>query len=395
VELLKDGRIAVFDGLRGIAIVMVVWLHVWGISWQSVVIPGINFSLQPIPEAGFIGVPLFFFISGFVLLLPFAHARLTGRTPPSWKHFYLRRGLKIVPSYVLCMIVLIAFGFQTYASWHEALRDVAFHLLFIHNWFAATYESITVPMWSLGVEIQFYVLFPLIALAFLRMPLVTALGMVAVANGWRIWCLLSNHYFFEQRLAQLPAHLDFFAAGMLCAFAYVWIAVKRPALGERKLWFSALMLAGFLGFWLLLSDCYAHRYDNEWAQPWNVEHRTLLALAFLAMGLGALFAARLLQRVLGNPLLIFLAAISYNLYLWHLPIVLELRKHHIPPYATADPHDDKGWMLAFQFVALPLALAAAALVTYGFEQPILRLGKRRRETRPTAMPIAPETLAET
>jgi len=391
VELVRDGRIAVIDGLRGIAITMVVWLHVWGISWQSVTIPFVNVSLQPIPEAGFIGVPLFFFISGFVLLLPFAHARLTGATPPTWKHFFLRRALKIVPSYLLCIAVLIAIGFQTYPSLADALRDVGFHLLFIHNWFAVTYESITVPMWSLGVEIQFYVLFPLLAIAFLRAPIVTTLGMLAIANGWRFWSLLSDHYFFEQRLAQLPAHLDFFAAGMLCAFVYAAIATKRPALANRTLLFSVVMIAGFAAFWLLLNDCYVHRFDKEWAQPWNVQHRSLLAVSFFAMGLGALFASRWLQRTLANPVLIFLAAISYNLYLWHLPILLELRKYHIPPFATADPHSDPKWMLAFGFVALPLALAVAALFTYGFEAPILRLGKRRRETRPSVTPNAPET----
>ena len=55
-----------------------------------------------------------------------------------------------------------------------------------------------------------------------------------------------------------------------------------------------------------------------------------------------------------------------------------------------DPH----WMFVFNFVALPVAIAVSALITYGFEQPILRLGRRRRDLRPTAMPIAAETVAE-
>jgi peptidoglycan/LPS O-acetylase OafA/YrhL len=83
------------------------------------------------------------------------------------------------------------------------------------------------------------------------------------------------------------------------------------------------------------------------------------------------------------------------MYLWHQPIVRALVQHHIPPYANPDPHLDAHWMVAFWFVALPAIVAVSALVTYGFEQPILRLGKRRRELRPTVMPIAPETVAET
>jgi len=70
-------------------------------------------------------------------------------------------------------------------------------------------------------------------------------------------------------------------------------------------------------------------------------------------------------------------------------------QHHLPPYATADPHDDPKWKLVYWLVAVPAAIAVSALVTYGVEQPLLRLGKRRRDLRPTPVPIAPETVAET
>jgi len=395
MELVRGGRIATIDGLRGIAILIVVWYHFWQISWQGAEIPFTGISLQPIPETGFLGVDLFFFISGFVLMLPYAHARLTGAPPPTLAHFFSRRFLKIVPSYVLAIVLMIAIGYQTYAHPADAVKDVGFHLLFIHNWFAATNGSIDSVMWSLGAEIQFYVLFPLIVPAFVRWPLRSALALFAVANGWRLWAMLSNHYFYAQRLEQLPAYVDLFAAGMLAAFAYVAIATRRPELAQRRRLFTALSVAGFIAFGALVLNLYGHRWsDHPWPETWKVEWRSAIALAYLAIGLGSLFAVRGYQVLLANRALLFLAAISYNLYLWHQPLGRILVKLHVPPYVTADPHDDRHWMFVFQFVAIPLVLAVAALLTYAFEQPILRLGKRRRTTRPTPAPIAVETVAE-
>jgi peptidoglycan/LPS O-acetylase OafA/YrhL len=395
MDLVRGGRIATIDGLRGIAIALVVWFHLWQIDWKNATIPFVTLSLQPIAETGFLGVALFFFISGFVLTLPYTQAHLGGTTPPSLRHFAGRRFLKIVPSYVLCGAVMLAIGYHSYATFADAARDVAFHLLFIHNWFAATNTSIDGVMWSLGVEIQFYVLFPLLILAFVRRPVVLALALFAVANGWRIWCMLSSHFYYEQRLAQLPGYIDFFAAGMLAAFAYVAIATRRPGLAQRRWAFTALSAAGFVALTLLANDCYIHRYDHEWPQLWAVQWRSALALACFAAALGSLFAVRGFQLALANPALLFLAAISYNLYLWHQSLANILVHLRLPPYAGVDPHDDPHWMLTYWFVAIPVALGVSALITYGFEQPILRLGKRSRGARPTTVPAAPETVVET
>jgi peptidoglycan/LPS O-acetylase OafA/YrhL len=382
MELVRGGRIATIDGLRGIAILLVVWFHFWQVSWQSAVVPFVNLSLQPLAETGFIGVALFFFISGFVLLVPYAQAHLAGKPAPTLRRFASRRFFKIVPSYVLAIAALIAIGYQTYPNLAAGAKDVGFHLLFVHNWFASTNGSITGPMWSLAVEIQFYLIFPLLALAFVRRPIITTIALFAIANGWRVWCMLADHYYYEQRLAQLPGYIDFFAAGMLAAFAYVAIATRRPQLAHRRWAFTALSIAGFVALWLLMVNCYDHRFDKEWPQLWVVEWRSTVALACLAIGLGSLFAVRGYQRALANPVLLFLAAISYNLYLWHQPLALILVKLHVPPYASADPHGDTRWMLAFGFVAAPVALGVSAALTYGFEQPILRWGKRRGDLRP-------------
>ena len=83
MELVRGGRIATIDGLRGIAIAAVVWFHLWQISWTWAFVPYTSISLQPLAEAGFLGVALFFFISGFVLMLPYAQAHLAGTPRPT------------------------------------------------------------------------------------------------------------------------------------------------------------------------------------------------------------------------------------------------------------------------------------------------------------------------
>jgi peptidoglycan/LPS O-acetylase OafA/YrhL len=377
MELASGRRIATIDGMRGLAIVLVVWYHVWETCWQPSVIPFVNVSLQPIVETGWLGVELFFFISGFVLMLPIARDRLLDKPLPSWRTFFEKRVLKIVPSYVLCIAVLLALGVQSFPSVSAEVRDVVFHLLFVHNWFSVSYWTIDGAMWSLGVEIQFYVIFPLLAIAFVRAPVIVAAAMIAVANAWRIWALSVNHYFLAQREAQLPAYLDLFAIGMLCAFGYVYLALRRPEITRHAWAFSALMVAGLVAFWFLAANCYdiAHT-QPEWPEPWKVEHRSLVGLTFAGVALGSLFAFPLVQRMLANPVLLFLAAISYNLYLWHQPIVYAFLGHHVPPYATIDPHDDRVWMRNFFLMTIPASILVATLVTYAFERPIMRLRRR-------------------
>src|SRR5271165_2361161 len=95
----SEGRLGVLDGLRGIAVLLVLWYHVWEISWLS---PGSMLAF--IPATGFVGVTLFFFLSGFVISYPFVTAQAQGKPRPSWRHFARRRFIKIVPSYVLSIV---------------------------------------------------------------------------------------------------------------------------------------------------------------------------------------------------------------------------------------------------------------------------------------------------
>ncbi len=362
-------RLSVLDGLRGIAVLLVLWYHIWEISWLAAPLP----ALQFIPETGFIGVDLFFFISGFVIAYPFVKAAFRNEPAPRWGDFAFRRAMKIVPSYVLSIAVVIAIGYAHFTSPAQALRDVGSHLLFIHTWWPQTYGSINGVLWTLAVEVQFYVCFPLIWSGFSRRPFVTAAAMILASLAWRSYaqtCCWTTST--ELMIENLPGYLDVFAAGMLSAYAYVRL---RERGADRRVQIAATLVAvaGFAALTLLLENLWSMRTADQWSTAWAIHNRTLVAGAFVLMGLGSLLALPYWQRVIANPALLFFAAISYNLYLYHQVFARELLAWHVPPSASADPKLDPHWQLTYTVVAFSVTIAQAALVTYAFERPLLRV----------------------
>ena len=366
-------RLGVLDGLRGIAVLLVLWYHVWEISW----LPAPLQSIQFIPETGFAGVDLFFFISGFVITYPFIKARANNDDPPAWGHFAYRRAMKIVPSYVLCIVVLIAIGYAHFSSFGEAARQVGTHLLFIHTWWPDTYGGINGVLWTLAVEVEFYAVFPLVWWLFSRNPWVTAGAMIFAALAFRSYaqgCCL--HTSAPLLINNLPGYLDTFAFGMISAHLYVtWHERSRTL--PRQVLATIAAIAGFAFFILLLQNLWAMRAIPDWSTVWQIHNRTLVGAAFVLMGLGSLLGLTAWKRVIANPVLLFFAIISYNLYLYHQAVARLLLAWHIPPYRGTDQHADAQWELTYTVVAFVVTIAQAALVTYAFERPLLRIPPER------------------
>lgn len=365
--LAESPRLGVLDGLRGVAILLVLWYHVWEISWLS---PGPTFAF--VPATGFVGVHLFFFLSGFVISYPFLRAMASGKTQPSWRHFAWRRFIKIVPSYVLSIAVAYAIGYAQSQPNASLVPDLLTHLLFIHTWFPLRYGTIDGVLWTLAVEVEFYCLFPLVWFAFKRRPWLTAALMIAVAWYWRVAlarCCYTG--LFAQWEENLPGYLDIFAFGMLAA--YVFTRYGRAWHVSRLRYAAPLVaIAGFAALVGLLESLYAYRFYDQWSGVWQINGRPLLGAAFALIALGSLASPRWWQALLDNPPLRFMAQISYNLYLYHQMIGRELLAHRLPPY-TGDPHLDEDWQRRYTEAAFATTIAQAALVTYCFERPLLKI----------------------
>src|SRR5271165_6844476 len=132
---------------------------------------------------------MFFVISGFAISLPFARSYVLGKPRPSISNFYWRRFLKIVPSYWYVIVMLLAVGYYTYPNLEFAFWDVPLHATFLHNLLPGHDSAYTGVLWSLAIEVQFYVLFVFIAGLFMRSPWLYMATAMAIAALYRAFAL--------------------------------------------------------------------------------------------------------------------------------------------------------------------------------------------------------------
>ncbi len=360
--------------MRGIAVLLVLWYHIWEISWLPAPFPW----LQWIPETGFIGVPLFFFLSGFVISFPFIRAQIAGERLPTWGHFAWRRFIKIVPSYLLSIAIAYLIGYAaTQRSGAAAWEEVLTHLLFIHTWFESTYGSINGVLWTLAIEVEFYLIFPIVWWCFSRRPLLTFVAMIAIAMLWRVQaarCCFDTQ--MPLLVENLPGYLDIFACGMLSAWIFARFGHRLRA-PRVTLAMPLVAVAGAVVFCQLLIGMYHDRLSPHWEVALQIYTRPLFGMSFAAVALGSLAAPALWQSLLANAPLRFMAFISYNLYLYHQMVARLMVRAHIPPFAGHDPHADPVWQVRYTILAFVITIAQAAIVTYLFERPLLRLPQPR------------------
>lgn len=309
-------------------------------------------------EAGFFGVELFFFISGFCLFYPYARARVKGSPMPGVRRFFTRRLLKIAPSYILALAVFAIVYRTAFASPADAALQIGSHLAFVHTMLPTTYGGISGPLWTIGVEVQFYLLFPLFVAAFARRPVVGYLVLIAVAECYRLSIGMLGLSSMFGWLNQLPAFLDIFGAGMLAAHFFATIRARST---ETSFPFATVgsiaglvLMVGACGIASAISDSQSVDAMHVWLNA----HRILVGPLCFATALPTLFAATQWRSIIGSRVLVLLSAISYNLYLWNLEVMVWVHNAGFSPVGTF-------------ILGVAAAIGIALLVTYAFERPIL------------------------
>ena len=268
--------------------------------------------------------------------------------------------------------VAIAFGWAQFASPGDAAMQLALHAFFVHTWSNDTFGGINGVLWSLAIEVQFYVLFPAIAWCAMRRPLPTLAALAAIGVGYRL--IIAPHADALHQMQQLPGTIDLFAAGMFAAYVYRGLATGAPKLASRGPLWTAVAIVGLVATVSVFRGAFDARLAPNWPTLWYVWGRTELAASFVVLTIGSLYAVPLWQRALANPALTFLSLISYNLYLYHQLIARALLAAYVPEWVGASEKSDGSWGIAFSIVALVVSLGVAWVLTIAVEIPLIQCG---------------------
>ena len=379
----KPGYAAAGDFLRAACALMVGWYHIWQQSWLSPVIQlgPVRLDLTPPVRAGYMFVDLMLVLSGFLTYLPYAREREC--SPGA---FYLKRAARILPSYWLCLTAMLGFAVFSpdFSDPGRLAEDLLAHLGFVHNLFFLSYTQtrLNVVLWTLAVEVQFYLILPALGPVFRRWPIQTYLAMTAAGLACMfLWTApLPDTTLYVNRL---PNMLVVYANGMLAAHFYPRLArVKR-----RRALVSCLAtlacLAAAWGIWRLIAD-QSHVSGYESVRMGQLERRFPLSACGAVFLLGGSLSLKPLRALLSNPVTRFLSGISFNFYIWHQWLAVQLKKWRIPPYiAEIDPNraGEMPWQRNYTLLCFGAAFVLAVLVTWLVEKPcagrIGKLGEKR------------------
>ena len=385
IHSIDTRHVDVLDGIRALAILLVLWFHVWQQSWLMPIVrlPFLRalglptqIGLDFIPRSGFLFVDMLLLLSAFCLFLPHARAMVFGEPVPEVRRFYWKRIVRIVPPYylsVLLIFFLVALPGRAYERAGDAFVDLFSTLTFTQVFVPGVYlgTKLNGVLWTAAIEMQFYLLFPLLALCFRKRPLATYLGMVALSMLYLRGYALRDADMLRITLNQLPAFFGVFANGMLAAYGFTLLAAKTP----RRWWIAALATVAVMGSLLWIVRMQKAAPSVNPLQLWQAEHRFRLSLAFTLFLLGSALSFRWVRFLLGNRLMRFLSAISYNLYIWHQWLAVKLKEWRIPYWEGAEPPNFTGdivWEKQYTALVIAASLLVATLLTYLFERPVSR-----------------------
>ncbi|MGW4364653.1 acyltransferase family protein [Nocardia takedensis] len=315
-------------------------------------------------------VAVFFGLSGFLLWRPHAGAARGFGDAPNAGRYFLHRFARIVPAYwaVVCAVLLLLPNAADTAGFRVWLSNLALLQVFI----PLTLTDGLTQMWSLSVEVAFYLALPLFAWALVglrgravrwRIPVILGVGLLCL--GWNFLPVPTPDAIHADNW--LPAYIPWFAGGML--LAELVDKPDVPARWRRILGSQPLMWTIAAAAFLLSATDLAGPPGLTRAEPWQY----VLKMAFGAViGFGLLAPLVLGEgrhRWLTSPVAAMLGRWSYGIFLWHLAVLSII----FPVFGILPFQGDFGYILLLTVaLTLPLAAASYALI----EDPARRFARR-------------------
>ncbi len=358
---LSSGRIPGLDGIRAIAILIVIVGHLSVRYKDNLARFGVFARAL---GSGGNGVDLFFVLSGFLIttLLMREYAR-SGRI--SLRGFYLRRAFRILPPFYVYLAVILLLNQGT--NWHLPFSAILRAGLFLYDYSALPHPWLVAHTWSLAVEEQFYIFWPLL-LGFClsrwgrRAAVLCALVLIGAAPAFRLYdYYFAIHRFMERDFMMLHTRVDHLMFG--CLFALLS--------GTRA--FEAAYRVGARVWWIFPAWFFV--LGNLATRRFGLDYRLLegLSLNGLTMAAFIVYVTRTPETWLGRLLnwrpMAFVGVLSYSIYLWQQLFTTE---------------ENTSWTGRMPGMILCIAVVPA-ISYYLVEQPMLRLRDRRfKEARPSA-----------
>ena len=347
--------IPLVDGIRFLAIGLVIIQHLnervlkYGINESTLSAQESEFSY--ILSRGSIGVLIFFILSGFIISLPFAKGK-TFIDNFSFKSFYTRRLTRLEPPYIIWMsIFAVVLLVSTSTSMASMIGHFLASIFYLHNIAYSSFSIINPVAWSLEVEIQFYLISPLICILYFSMK--------------------------QEKLRR-----------SLLVFSIISFMTAQHLLGWQLLPFKASLLGQFQHFLvgILLADLYwAHHtkkiagsvvYDGLFlifltimAFTWTEEYLKSLIFEFSAFSLFlTLYKGVYFPRLLSLKWISIIGGMCYTIYLIHLPLLEGIGKIY---FLIMPQLNYLSSLLMFTIIALPIVLAISIIGFLLIEKPFM------------------------
>jgi len=361
------------DGLRAIAVMSVVAYH-FGAGWL---------------KGGFLGVDMFFVLSGY-LITSLLLIEWSGSGTIHFGGFWARRARRLLPALFLVLVVVALWGRIVLSSdqWHQLRWDGIWSLFYAANWrFVVSGASYFSPepsmlrhMWSLAIEEQFYLIWPLVVFGALWLAkgkhlLLTGICVVGAAASVAImqWKYEPGqdpsrvYYGTDARASQL------FIGALLAILLVHWMPRAR---GARL----AVQIVGVLGTAVVGFLFWAARDQNDFLYRGGF---ILFAVATATM------ITAIVQPETRNPLkaalcirpVRWIGQVSYGVYLWHWPVWVALSRARLREWGW----DISGWRLSILHLAVTFGIAA---LSYYFVELPIRHRKYRNKVWATSLVFA-------
>ena len=317
-------RVPELDGVRGLAILMVLFFHILKRA-DNLTSSNLLHSITSIARIGWVGVDIFFVLSGFLITSILLKTR---DKPHYFKNFYVRRILRIFPLYYIVIIGLLLFlpvldpdtAAGTQALW-------PFFILYQQNWVYIAKpgpSAFLVVTWSLAIEEQFYMIWPAIVKFFSKRQ------MVFIGVGIILFSLMMRIILTMLAIRDFPTK-DFFYYGSVTRFESLAAGALVAIISRSSEWKNRLGKYSKLGFTLSILGFGATLFGSSLSPTSNNSNLAIWGYTLLAMIGSTLIMILITQpenswvRVtFRNKILSFFGKYSYSMYLLHMPILLVL-----------------------------------------------------------------------